>query len=911
MQVILFALIASALSAFYISQTHAADVVPNEIQMPGTQPGEHSNLESPDKCDNCHAGYNDASTIGDPQDEPATGWRGGAMGNAGRDAIFWATVAIAEQDFDGAGDLCIRCHSTGGWYGGRSTPTDGSGLAANDDDGVDCDACHSMTNPDNSEHLGIMNTPFTANCSDDPIAPAGSCQSSSEGYYGSGMLSLFPGSDKLGPYDDADARHQFMQSKFHRDVDFCGSCHDVSNPAVGDLAPNHGAQITAPPVISSGANLGGPLEEKAAFNNPPYAYGIVERTFSEYKASAFPTTRVGEFGSLPVDLQAAGGSLDVTYQAAMIAAFDAQSNGGIAGDYADGTPRFFSCQSCHMRPVESAGANKRGVQIRKDLPQHDHTGGNYWFADITKYQDAKGTLRMGGDLNAVQLEAMSLGQLRAVNHLQQAASLQVSGDTLKVVNLTGHKLISGYPEGRRMWLNIKWYDAANQLIREDGAYGKIGATVGNPSGGPDIEVESILDLDAANTKIYEAHYAITRDWAQTLMAVSATTYGPIVLNYDRITGAAGPTIADLANGLAGDHQDTFHFALNNLVSKDNRIPPYGMSYDIAQKRNALPTPVNQYGAGTPGSTYNYWDDVTLNPPAGADHAHIELLYQGTSWEYIQFLDKANNKQNAFLGQEGVNMLDAWLNAPTAMDPLNRTMVAPMVMATANWGSAGGNQHPSCNIDNPVGDITIQAGDSVNYAGTASDSDGTIASYAWIFDGGSPASSNIEDPGAITYNTAGIFTTTFSATDDAGAACVAATVLVTVTATGGNQVGVSGIEVGYYQTTGKGKNKVTVFVPASSTVFIPVGENVIIRSTVTDSNGPVSGATVSSSITGLEITSITSTPSDATGIAESNWQTDTPNRKGNGGTIPGLYTVTTTNVSGNWDSAETSVTFTLE
>ena len=38
MQVILFALIASALSAFYISQTHAADIVPNEIQMHGTLP---------------------------------------------------------------------------------------------------------------------------------------------------------------------------------------------------------------------------------------------------------------------------------------------------------------------------------------------------------------------------------------------------------------------------------------------------------------------------------------------------------------------------------------------------------------------------------------------------------------------------------------------------------------------------------------------------------------------------------------------------------------------------------------------------------------------------------------------------------------------------------------------------------
>ncbi len=38
----------------------AADVVPNEVQQPGTQPREVGNLESPDKCDNCHGGYNSA-----------------------------------------------------------------------------------------------------------------------------------------------------------------------------------------------------------------------------------------------------------------------------------------------------------------------------------------------------------------------------------------------------------------------------------------------------------------------------------------------------------------------------------------------------------------------------------------------------------------------------------------------------------------------------------------------------------------------------------------------------------------------------------------------------------------------------------------------------------------------------------
>lgn len=103
----------------------AADVVPTDIQQPGTQPREIGNLETPDKCDNCHGGYH--QTV-----EPAHNWRGSMMANAGHDPIFWATLAVAEHDLHGAGDLCIRCHSTSGWIAGRSTPSDGSGLAAGD-----------------------------------------------------------------------------------------------------------------------------------------------------------------------------------------------------------------------------------------------------------------------------------------------------------------------------------------------------------------------------------------------------------------------------------------------------------------------------------------------------------------------------------------------------------------------------------------------------------------------------------------------------------------------------------------------------------------------------------------------------------------------------------------------------------
>ena len=58
--------------SFFVTYGFAADVVPSTIDQPGTQPQEVSNLESPDKCDNCHGGYNTAT-------EPAFNWRGSMM----------------------------------------------------------------------------------------------------------------------------------------------------------------------------------------------------------------------------------------------------------------------------------------------------------------------------------------------------------------------------------------------------------------------------------------------------------------------------------------------------------------------------------------------------------------------------------------------------------------------------------------------------------------------------------------------------------------------------------------------------------------------------------------------------------------------------------------------------------------
>ena len=644
--------------------TQAADFVPNEVQMPRTQPGEVLSpitpgspvssrlaLDPAKQCSFCHSKYNNSV-------EPGHNWQGSMMSHAARDPIFWATLAIAEQDFAGSGDLCLRCHTSNAWLAGRSVPTDGSKLTSRDVNGIECDTCHRMTNPNGLEHKGVQNPPFIANNEANPAV----------GYYGAAQYVMWPGNDKLGPYAggtgplDSATKHPSLKSNYHRSADFCGTCHDVSNPVTGDLAHNNGAQFPLPPGSFSGV-LGSPVDGKAAFNNFPYQYGVVERTYSEFKASLWPTTSVVNYTKLPADLKAG----------AVKAAYDKAIAAGTNGNYEDGATRYYICQTCHMSPVagQESSTIHNAPKTRKDMALHDLTGGNYWVPEAIKYMDTPGrkTLRLGGDLTAEQIASLDAGVIRAKANLTQAASLSVSGNVLKVTNLTGHKLISGYPEGRRMWLNTKWYNSTGALLREDGKYGPITVTLD----GAQRQVNTILDLSGANTKIYEIHGAMTQKWATQLMGFGLTGTTPV--SFDRVTGAVTMTLQQLASKPIGTQQKSFHFILNNWIATDNRIPPYGMKYAEAKKRNALPVPFCQYGCPSATGTYRYYDNVTLTPPTGAKTAKIDLLYQPTSWEYIQFLHLANQRTNTFLANEGVNLLDAWLNTG---------MSEPYAMATAAW-----------------------------------------------------------------------------------------------------------------------------------------------------------------------------------------------------------------------------------
>lgn len=245
-----------------------------------------------------------------------------------------------------------------------------------------------------------------------------------------------------------------------------------------------------------------------------------------------------------------------------------------------------------------------------------------------------------------------------------------------------------------MWLHTTWRDATGAVVREDGAYGSIDVQLQ----GVPMQVDSLIDLHDPYGRVYEIEYGMTQEWAAQLLGLG--TPSSIALGYDRITGAVEHTLGELASQPPGTKWHTLHFVLNNATIADSRIPPYGMGYDDALARGVLPIPESQYGAPGAGGVFDYWDEVQLVPPLGAVTAELELLYQPTSWEYIQFLVLGNDQSVAFLASEGDKLLDAWLHT---------NMAAPVVMATASWQGGATTQDYCFCESGPCGNADASAG----------------------------------------------------------------------------------------------------------------------------------------------------------------------------------------------------------
>lgn len=530
---------------------------PNDFILPGTQPESliHS-ITDPSECMNCHAAYSPAAGQA-PETRTWQAWQGSMMAQAGRDPLFFAALDVANAGAAEAGEFCLRCHMPRGWLEGRSTAPDGSDMTKEDLEGVQCEVCHRMvdplTNPDNP----ARDTQILA----DLALPVDTI--------GSGQMIIDPEDYRRGPFDIiADLSFdphsvnnaQTLVSPYHQESDLCGTCHDINNPM---FAWNAASQSYEPNPLDTPGDI---------------AEGFpIERTFTEWKLSEYNTP-------LGVEAPQFGGN----------------------------KTRVSTCQDCHMRDITgSAGAFYGGNGIiRQDMPLHDLTGGNTWVPQTIPLHPEFGALFPA---DSPRLKALEEGVLRARDMLQNAARLEIARNandlSVTVYNDSGHKLPSGYVEGRRMWLQVDGYDESCNLVYTSGAYDALTGVLEGYHSDP-------------NLKVYESKHGLSSAWATQLDL------------------PAGPS---------------FHFALNNEIVSDNRIPPRGYSFvayndhQAAPYTNSMPDP-GLYADG------QYWDMTTYTLPNEVVWGNVRLVYQTASKEYIEFLrdNNPNEGQN-----NGEILFDLW------------------------------------------------------------------------------------------------------------------------------------------------------------------------------------------------------------------------------------------------------------
>lgn len=92
---------------------------------------------------------------------------------------------------------------------------------------------------------------------------------------------------------------------------------------------------------------------------------------------------------------------------------------------------------------------------------------------------------------------------------------------------------------------------------------------------------------------------------------------------------------------------------------------------------------------------------------------------------------------------------------------------PSVAKFVHLSAAPKDLPPNGSIDLPTGNLTIVEGDSVTFAGSATDPDNAVASYSWIFPEGVPDSSSAQNPGLVSFPEAGTYVVSMTAIDASG------------------------------------------------------------------------------------------------------------------------------------------------
>ena len=253
--------------------------------------------------------------------------------------------------------------------------------------------------------------------------------------------------------------------------------------------------------------------------------------------------------------------------------------------FAEPGPDQRTCQDCHMpevaMPVLAAGELD---VLRPEMNRHDLAGGSVW-------QPLAILAALPGTFSADLANEYMASSARARQMLESAARLEVTASalsgasataTIRVTNETGHKLPTGYPEGRRMWLEVEVLDGSDRVIASSARY--------------DDDSDTLTEDSQA--RIYDVEL--------------------------------GERQAD------GMVVSSFHFALNDTLIHDTRIPPEG--FDAPADTDSHPVG-RDYDNGD--GTFRHYDEPSYSFAGlcgtGTLRLRARLRYQSNSREYMEFL----------------------------------------------------------------------------------------------------------------------------------------------------------------------------------------------------------------------------------------------------------------------------------
>lgn len=361
----------------------ATVLLPSLVWAAPTQPGQLVNpLFGPTNCEFCHLYPNPIAQSDDPDYAPLATWQGSMMANSARDPVFWAGVAVADQDSPGDTELCIRCHSPRAFLDGNGDATSIDELSFAEQQGVECMLCHRMME-------------------DPEVEPGNAMYTLDDVVVGTNV-------PRRGPWDFSDGvpepPHSYINDPYTGTSRLCGTCHDVTTERER--------------VDDDGVGLG------VSFNE--------QRTYSEWLGSAY----------------------------------------AIPGE------DFASCQDCHMPAVvDMAGctAHANNFSHAEGGRRHDLVGANRFMIEVLQAQyGSAGQNTIGDEFFETAIE-------RVDAFLPTSATLEVegpeevdlvdglSGLAVTVTNNTGHKLPTGYSEGRVMWVEVI-AEYAGQTVVSSGAW---------------------------------------------------------------------------------------------------------------------------------------------------------------------------------------------------------------------------------------------------------------------------------------------------------------------------------------------------------------------------------------------------------------------------------------------------------